>query len=98
MAMREKTPHNEGCETLEECVRRQLAEIEVIYDTVPVGLCVFDRQGRYVRVNERLARNQRPAGGRSHRPDDPRSRPRPGRSGGRDLAPRDGEVRTGARY
>ena len=48
-------PDNERCETLEECVCRQLAEIDVIYDTVPVGLCVFDKQGRYVRVDERLA-------------------------------------------
>jgi PAS domain S-box-containing protein len=55
MAMSKETPHNEGRDALEECVRRQLAEIEVIYSTVPVGLCVFDRQGRYIRVNERLA-------------------------------------------
>ncbi len=40
---------------LEERARRQLAEIEAIYNTAPVGLCVFDSQGRYVRINQRLA-------------------------------------------
>jgi PAS domain S-box-containing protein len=32
-----------------------LAEIEHIYATAPVGLCVLDRDLRYVRINERLA-------------------------------------------
>lgn len=36
-------------------VRQQLAEIEAVYHTAPVGLCVFDRELRFVRVNERLA-------------------------------------------
>lgn len=39
----------------EETVRRQLAELEVIYETAPVGLCVLDTGLRYVRVNKRLA-------------------------------------------
>jgi PAS domain S-box-containing protein len=36
-------------------VRQQLAEIEAIYHMAPVGLCVFDRELRYIRINERLA-------------------------------------------
>ena len=34
---------------------QQLAEIEAIYDHVPVGLCVVDRDLRFVRINERLS-------------------------------------------
>lgn len=34
---------------------RRLAEIEAIYDTAPVGLCVLDADGRYLRINRRLA-------------------------------------------
>ncbi len=33
----------------------RLAEIEVIYQTAPVGLCCLDRDLRYLRINERLA-------------------------------------------
>jgi PAS domain S-box-containing protein len=36
-------------------LERQLAEIEAIYRTAPVGLCVLDTEGRYLRINERLA-------------------------------------------
>ncbi|WP_162909544.1 PAS domain-containing protein [Aggregatilinea lenta] len=36
-------------------VQQQLAEIEAIYDTAPVGLCFLDTDLRYVRVNERMA-------------------------------------------
>jgi PAS domain S-box-containing protein len=32
-----------------------LAQLEAIYDSAPVGLCVLDRQLRYVRINRRLA-------------------------------------------
>ncbi|MFW6181287.1 MAG: PAS domain-containing protein [Spirochaetota bacterium] len=38
-----------------ETVRRQLREIEAIYDSAQVGLGVFDRNLRYMRVNRRLA-------------------------------------------
>jgi PAS domain S-box-containing protein len=31
------------------------AELEAIYDSAPVGLCVFDTNLRYLRINERLA-------------------------------------------
>lgn len=36
-------------------VQRQLAEIETIYQSAPVGLNVLDRNLRFVRINERLA-------------------------------------------
>ncbi len=36
-------------------VQRQLMEIEAIYQTAPIGLTIFDRELRYVRVNQRLA-------------------------------------------
>ncbi|RJP21732.1 MAG: PAS domain S-box protein [Candidatus Abyssobacteria bacterium SURF_5] len=39
----------------EELLRHGLTEIESIYNSAPVGLCFFDRELRYVRVNERLA-------------------------------------------
>ena len=35
--------------------RDQLAEIEQIYASAPIGLCVLDRELRFVRVNARLA-------------------------------------------
>jgi PAS domain S-box-containing protein len=35
--------------------RQQLEEIQSIYDSAPIGLCVFDRSLRYVRINRRLA-------------------------------------------
>jgi PAS domain S-box-containing protein len=35
--------------------RRELAELQAIYETAPVGLCVFNRDLRYTRINERLA-------------------------------------------
>ena len=34
---------------------RQLRELDHLYRTAPVGLCVMDRELRYVRINERLA-------------------------------------------
>ncbi|MEZ4732739.1 MAG: PAS domain S-box protein [Caldilineaceae bacterium] len=39
----------------EEVARQRLAELEAIYDTAPIGLCVLDRELRWVRINERLA-------------------------------------------
>lgn len=38
-----------------EAADRQLAEIEAIYASAPIGLCVFDDQLRWTRVNHRLA-------------------------------------------
>jgi PAS domain S-box-containing protein len=31
------------------------AELEAIYNSAPIGLCVFDTELRYLRINERLA-------------------------------------------
>ncbi len=39
----------------ESSARRHLQEIELIYDSAPIGLCVLDLDLRYVRINERLA-------------------------------------------
>jgi PAS domain S-box-containing protein len=39
----------------EAVIRQQLAEIESIYNTAPIGLCVFDTELRYLRINQRLA-------------------------------------------
>lgn len=36
-------------------VQRQLMEIEAIYQTAPIGLAIFDRDLRYVRLNQGLA-------------------------------------------
>ena len=47
----------------EEATRRQLAEIQAIYDSAHIGLCVLDRDLRFVRANRRLAEiNGVPAG------------------------------------
>lgn len=35
--------------------RRDLDELEAIYETAPIGLCVLDRNLRFVRINDRLA-------------------------------------------
>jgi PAS domain S-box-containing protein len=39
----------------ENRARNSLAEIEAIYDTARIGLCVLDHELRYVRINDRLA-------------------------------------------
>jgi PAS domain S-box-containing protein len=39
----------------EERARAQLAELQSIYASAPVGLCVFSPDLRYLRINERLA-------------------------------------------
>ena len=38
-----------------ESVRQQLAEIEAIYRSARIGLCVVDRQLRYLRINDHMA-------------------------------------------
>lgn len=45
----------QALQSSEETARRQLLEIEAIYSTAQVGLCVVDLELRYVRVNQRLA-------------------------------------------
>ncbi len=39
----------------EEMIQQQLAQIEAIYKTAPVGLCFVDRDLRFVRINQQLA-------------------------------------------
>jgi PAS domain S-box-containing protein len=39
----------------EATMQRQLAQIEAIYATAPIGLCFLDRERRFVQLNERLA-------------------------------------------
>lgn len=39
----------------EVTIRRQLTEISTIYDHAPIGLCVHDRDLRFVRINDQLA-------------------------------------------
>jgi len=39
----------------EHRMRAQLAELEHVYQTVPIGLALTDAEHRYIRVNERLA-------------------------------------------
>lgn len=48
----------------EKCLRSQFAELELLYSSAPVGLCLVDTDLRFVRVNQRLAAiNNRPASG-----------------------------------
>jgi PAS domain S-box-containing protein len=39
----------------EAILQNQLAQIEAIYATAPIGLCFLDRERRFVQLNERLA-------------------------------------------
>jgi len=39
----------------ERLATKRLAELEIVYDTSPVGLCFLDPELRFVRINERLA-------------------------------------------
>lgn len=39
----------------EALARQQADELAAVFDAAPVGICVLDRELRYVRVNERLA-------------------------------------------
>ena len=36
----------------------QGAELEAVYANAPIGLCVLDRELRFVRINERLAQTK----------------------------------------
>lgn len=46
-----------GCKRAEEALRQseQLAQLESVYQAAPLGLCLLDREFRYLRVNEALA-------------------------------------------
>jgi PAS domain S-box-containing protein len=46
---------NKRLQETEQKVRLQLAELETIYDSAPVGLCVFDPQLTYLHINKRMA-------------------------------------------
>ena len=39
----------------EETITRQAAELDTLYATAPIGLCVFDADLRFVRVNQTMA-------------------------------------------
>jgi PAS domain S-box-containing protein len=42
-------------EASEAQARDALAQLDVVYATTPVGLCVLDTEGRFTRINDRLA-------------------------------------------
>ncbi|HEY9802470.1 MAG TPA: PAS domain S-box protein [Leptolyngbyaceae cyanobacterium] len=57
-ALRDITEHKQAQAALRESkiqLQRQLAEIETIYQSAPIGLNVLDTDLRFVRINERLA-------------------------------------------
>ena len=51
----ERQEHEEAVRRSEDEARARLQEIEAVYGSAPVGLCVFDDQLRYLRANERMA-------------------------------------------
>jgi PAS domain S-box-containing protein len=56
--VRDVTEHERSERALRESemqAYRRLAEIEAIYASAPVGLCVFDTRMRWVRMNQRMA-------------------------------------------
>ncbi|WP_416674402.1 PAS domain-containing sensor histidine kinase [Egbenema bharatensis] len=57
-ALRDITERKQAEQALRESqkqVQRQLAEIETIYQSAPIGLNVLDTELRFVRINQRLA-------------------------------------------
>lgn len=62
MDLTEQKKMEEELRRSRELAESQTAELEAIYSSAPVGLCVMDRELRYLRINERLAAlNGRPA-------------------------------------
>ncbi|MBD3334135.1 MAG: PAS domain-containing protein [Candidatus Eisenbacteria bacterium] len=51
----ERKEAEEALRRSEDRSRRNAVEIEAIYDSAPVGLCVFDTELRFVRINKCLA-------------------------------------------
>ena len=51
----ERKRAEEDLRASENRARKRLAELNHLYDTAPVGLCLFDTDLRYVRINRRLA-------------------------------------------
>lgn len=57
--LRDVTSERQAIETFrdnEQEMRRRLAEVEILYQTAPMCLAVFDTHLRFVRINETLAR------------------------------------------
>jgi len=57
--LRDVTKRREMEEILHESEiksQKRLAEIEAIYNSAPIGLCVLDRKLRFVRINDRMAK------------------------------------------
>jgi PAS domain S-box-containing protein len=46
---------NSACVRVARFTAAGLAELQTIYASAPIGLCVLDREFRYVRINEQLA-------------------------------------------
>jgi PAS domain S-box-containing protein len=53
--IREKTQFETSLRVSQDEARHRLTELETIYASVPLGLCVFDHRFRYLRINDRLA-------------------------------------------
>ncbi len=51
----ERKRMEESLRASEIAARRHLDELEAIYNTAPIGLCVLDRDLRWIRINERMA-------------------------------------------
>ncbi|MGY6217208.1 PAS domain S-box protein [Methylolobus aquaticus] len=51
----ERMRATEALRESEARAQRQLSELQAIYDSIPLGLCVLDREVRYLRINPRLA-------------------------------------------
>ena len=51
----ERRRDEESLRRSEEEAQARLAEIETIYDAAPIGLCVLDRELRFVRINDQMA-------------------------------------------
>jgi PAS domain S-box-containing protein len=47
--------HQEALQRSQDQARARLSEIEAVYSSAPVGLCVLDHELRYLRANERMA-------------------------------------------
>jgi hypothetical protein len=47
--------HVDALRASEAAVRQQLAELETLFETAPIGLCLFDEHLRWVRVNRVIA-------------------------------------------
>lgn len=53
--MTEKQSFERALRYSEQVARKQFAELETLYDTAPIGLAMFSKELRFVRVNGRMA-------------------------------------------